>query len=311
MRIVFAGTPAFAVPALDALRVSGHEMVGVLSQPDRPVGRGRRMQAPLVALRARALGLPVLQPSRLDGDAISKIRSWAPDVMVVVAYGLILTPDLLTIPRHGCVNIHASVLPRWRGAAPIVRAIQAGDTDTGITIMRMDAGLDTGPMLLTGKLPIGPDETAGELERRLARLGADLIVEALQRLARDELAETPQPAAGTCYARKVETDDARLDWSRPADELARAVRAFNPRPAAWSEVDGERVRILRARALPDTVGGPPGMALSADADGLRVATGHGVLLVTELQRAGGRALPAATILRGWDVIGRRFGRPTS
>ncbi|MDE2148686.1 MAG: methionyl-tRNA formyltransferase [Gammaproteobacteria bacterium] len=306
MRLIFAGTPAFAVPALEALHAAGHRIAAVLTQPDQPAGRGRRPQPPPVARRGRMLGLAVLQPRRLDADAQAQLEGLAPEVIVVVAYGLMLPPTVLAIPPLGCLNIHASLLPRWRGAAPIARAIEAGDTATGITIMRMDQGLDTGPVLLAESVPIGATTTAGELHDVLAELGARLIVEALDGVADDRLAPRPQAQTGACYARKLSKDEARLDWRRPAAQLARGVRAFNPQPVAWSLLDGERVRIWRARALPQPAGAAPGTILGVDADGLRVATGDGVLLIDELQRQGGRALAASAAARGWSLSGRRF-----
>ena len=305
MRLVFAGTPDFAVPALDAL-AGRHEVAAVYSQPDRPAGRGRQLQPPPVARRARERGLALRQPARLDEAEIAALRALAPDALVVVAYGLILPPAVLAIPRLGCLNIHASLLPRWRGAAPIQRAILAGDRETGITIMRMDAGLDTGPMLLREALPIGDDATAGEVHDALAPLGARLVLRALDGLAAGTLAQTPQPAEGVSYAKKISKDDARLDWSRPAAELARAVRAFNPAPVAWTELGEERVRIHRAVAEDAAAGAAPGTVVTADAGGLRVACGAGVLRITELQRPGGRALPAGELVRSWALAGQRF-----
>jgi len=306
MRLVFAGTPEFAVPALDALHAAGHHIAAAFTQPDRPAGRGRKLQASPVALRAEALGIAVHKPPKLHAEAQALLRGLAPEAMVVVAYGLLLPQAVLDIPPRGCLNIHASILPRWRGAAPIARAVEAGDAETGITIMRMDAGLDTGPMLLVERLPLPPTMTAAALHDALAPLGGRLIVEALARLQRGELPEQPQPAEGMTYARKLSKEEARLDWSRPAVELARRVRAFNPAPVAWGELDGERIRFWDARATGEPAGAAPGSVLGAEAGGLRIACGHGCLLVTELQRPGGKALPAAQLLRGWDVAGKRF-----
>jgi methionyl-tRNA formyltransferase len=306
VRLLFAGTPEFAVPALDALHAAGHEIAAVLTQPDRPAGRGQRLTPSPVALRAQALGIPTHQPLRLDAEAQTRLRQLAPEAMVVVAYGLILPQAVLDIPRLGCINIHASLLPRWRGAAPIARAIEAGDTATGITIMRMDRGLDTGPMLLAEAVPISETTTAAQLHDSLAVLGGRLIVQALAQLQRGDLPEQTQPAEGATYARKLSKDEARVDWSQPAPLLARKIRAFNPAPVAWTELDGERIRIWNARALDQTVSAAPGTVLAADARGLGVACGESLLLVTELQRPGGRALPAAQLARGWDVAGRRF-----
>jgi methionyl-tRNA formyltransferase len=307
MRIVFAGTPDFAVAALDALVAAGHTVVAVHTQPDRPAGRGRQLQASPVAARAAALGLPLHKPERLTADEIATLVQQRADAMVVVAYGLILPAAALAAPRLGCFNIHASLLPRWRGAAPIQRAILAGDAQTGVTIMRMDAGLDTGPMLLQEAVPIGPAMTAGELHDALAPLGARLMVQALAGLAAGTLRETVQPAEGATYARKISKDEARLDWSQPALALERAVRAYHPAPMAWTELDGERVRILRARADSDSTAGPPGTVVAAAAGGIRVATGRGALLIGELQWPGGRPLSAQQAAAGRSLNARRFG----
>ncbi len=304
MKLVFAGTPEFAVPALDALVQAGHEIAAVYTQPERPAGRGRRLQATAVAERARALKLPLRTPDKFSADAITELKALAPEAMVVVAYGLILPQAVLDIPQHGCFNIHASLLPRWRGAAPIQRALLAGDAETGITIMKMDAGLDTGPMLLQEKTTVG-ERTAGELQQMLAPLGARLMVAALRLLERGALRETAQPQTGATYAKKISKDEARLDWSRPTLELARQVRAYNPAPVAWTELDGERLRIYRATALPQHNAQPPGAVLEA-AQHLTVATGDGALRIEQLQRAGGKPLPAADVLRGWTLLGKNF-----
>ncbi|MGQ0701346.1 MAG: methionyl-tRNA formyltransferase [Panacagrimonas sp.] len=291
MKLVFAGTPAFSVPALDALFDAGHDIVGVYTQPDRPAGRGQKLTPAAVAVRAQTLGLPVFKPERLRGvdAAQNELRALAPECMVVVAYGLILPQAVLDIPERGCINIHASLLPRWRGAAPIQRAVLAGDSETGVTIMRMDAGLDTGPMLLCESLPITPDVTAGELQERLSGLGARLIVEALHRLERDALPATVQPPEGATYASKLDKIEARLKWSLPAAELVRRVHGYNPMPGAWSELNGERIKLLRAAAYAGGASaGKPGLVVSNDETGLGVATGEGVLKILELQRPGGR-----------------------
>lgn len=306
MRLVFAGTPDFAVPALEAL-AARHEIVAIYSQPDRPAGRGRQLQPPPVARRANELKLPLRQPPKLDAAEIEALRALAPDAMVVVAYGLILPPAVLAVPRLGCFNIHASLLPRWRGAAPIARAILAGDGESGITIMRMDAGLDTGPMLRQEALPIGPDMTAAALHDALAPMGARLMAQVLDALAHGPLPETPQPQAGISYARKLAKDEARLDWSLPAAVLARAVRGYNPAPVAWTELGAERIRIFRARAeATETGAAAPGTIVAAGAEGIDVACGAGLLRITELQRPGGRALPAAELARSWPLAGQRF-----
>ena len=306
MRLVFAGTPEFSVAALNALHAAGHEIVGVYTQPDRPAGRGQKLTASPVAARAVALDLPVFKPEsfRKQPEAIDTLRELAPELMVVVAYGLILPQAVLDIPARGCLNIHASLLPRWRGAAPIQRAILAGDTETGTTIMQMDAGLDTGSMLLREALPIA-QKTAGELHDALAAQGARLIVEALARLEAGTLTATPQPAEGSTYAAKLSKDEARIDWSLSADAIARRIRAYNPVPVAWSELAGERIKFTRAQAVPGT--GAPGTVLSAGADGLKIATGEGALRIHEMQRPGGRVLPAAQVCKHWNITGRCFG----
>ena len=300
-RLVFAGTPEFSVPALDALLDAGHEIAGVYTQPDRPAGRGRRLTPSPVAMRAAALGVPVFKPEKFTAEAVAQLRDLQPEAMVVVAYGLLLPPAVLEIPVRGCFNIHASLLPRWRGAAPIQRAILAGDAETGITIMQMDAGLDTGAMLLCESIAIGPQQNAGELQSILSASGARMMVQALARL--DALVPQAQPATGESYARKIRKEEARLDWSRPAVELARAVRGYNPAPVAWTELDGERVMVHRAVAAA-TGGAVPGIILAVDAGGLTVACGDGSLRMTEFQRAGGKVMSAALAPHHW--IGRRF-----
>ena len=301
LRVVFAGTPAFAAVALEAL-APHHELLGVLTQPDRPAGRGRALQASPVKAAALARGLPVLQPLSLRGDApdtqaaLAQLAAWAPDVMVVVAYGLILPANVLAIPRLGCLNIHASLLPRWRGAAPIQRAIHAGDAETGVTIMQMDAGLDTGPMLLHRALPIGPTTVTGELHDALAQLGGELIVEALAGLESGTLRATPQPAEGVTYAAKLAKAEGVIDWQAPVAAIDRQIRAFNPWPAAQASWRGEPVKLLRSRVLSGRL--PPVDALPGSVLGLQdglieVAGRDGVLGLAELQRAGRRALPAA------------------
>jgi len=306
MKLIFAGTPDFAVPALAALHAAGHEILAVLTQPDRPAGRGRKLQASAIAAHAEQLGLPVYKFLKLDAEARAQIAALAPELMVVVAYGLILPQAALDIPKHGCLNIHASLLPRWRGAAPIARAVEAGDVETGITIMQMDAGLDTGPMLLREALAITPETTAATLHDQLAPLGGRLIVSAVQRIADGTLPATAQAADGATYAKKLSKEEAQIDWTRPAVELARRIRAFNPAPVAWAELGGERIRFWNARALNMPTQAVPGMVLSSDSNGLHLATGDGVLVVTELQKPGGRNLPANVICRDWDLVGQRF-----
>jgi len=292
LRLIFAGTPAFSVLALDALVEAGHEIVAVYTQPDRPAGRGQKLSASPVAQRAAALGLPTFKPEKLRGNeaALAEMRALAAECMVVVAYGLILPQAVLDIPVRGCLNIHASLLPRWRGAAPIQRAVLAGDRQTGVTIMQMDAGLDTGPMLLDEALPISADATSGDIHDALARLGARLIVQALDGIERNALPARPQPVEGATYASKLTKEEARLDWSLPAAELLRRVHGYNPMPGAWCEWNGERIKLLRAalEPVPDVEASEPGSVLTADERGLSIATSQGVLRIIEMQRPGGR-----------------------
>ncbi len=297
MRILFAGTPEFAATALKALAEAGHDIALTLTQPDRPAGRGLQPKPSAVKTLALELGLPVYQPAELKSEAARRPLAEAQaEVMVVAAYGLILPPAVLQIPRLGCVNIHASLLPRWRGAAPIQRAILAGDAETGITLMQMDAGLDTGPILSMARLPIAADETAGSLHDKLAALGAREVVRLLPRLAAGEVKAQPQDDARAVYAPKIGKDEARIDWRLPASVVDRVVRAFNPVPGAWTEWRGQVLKIWRAR--PAAGSGAPGTVLSATAEGLRVACGEGALTVLELQKAGGRRLSAAAFLAG-------------
>jgi methionyl-tRNA formyltransferase len=294
MKIVFAGTPAFAVPALRAA-ANRAEVVAVYTQPDRPAGRGREMQASPVKLEALQRGIPVLQPDNLRSQASrDALHALAPELMVVVAYGLILPRSILGIPEHGCWNVHASLLPRWRGAAPIQRAIEAGDTRTGVCLMQMEAGLDTGPVLLSQATDIGADETAGELHDRLAALGAQVLADGLGLLRATMLpVARPQAEDGVTHARKLEKSEARLDWAEPATLLANRVRAFNPWPMAEAQVAGERLRLHAAEALPLAHGASPGTLLHAGRNGIDVACGEGALRITRLQREGGRAISAA------------------
>ena len=297
MRIVFAGTPEFAVPSLRAAARKA-EIVAVYTQPDRPAGRGRDLQASPVKLAALELGFPVLQPDSLKSElSRDALRALQPDLMVVVAYGLLLPQAVLDIPEHGCWNVHASLLPRWRGAAPIQRAIEAGDSETGVCLMQMEKGLDTGPVLLSQRTPIGADETAGQLHDRLAELGAQVLSDGLGLLrAGMKPVARPQPDAGATYARKLEKSEARLDWSQPAPVLARKVRAFHPWPVAEAALAGERVRIHAAEAVDVAHDAAPGSVLQASRAGIDVACGEGALRITRLQREGGRALAATDYL---------------
>ena len=305
LRVAFAGTPEFARTALDAIASSRHPLVGVWTQPDRPAGRGRKLTPSSVKARALELGLPVHQPESLkSGEAQQAVHEARPDVMVVAAYGLILPAAVLTTPRFGCINIHASLLPRWRGAAPIQRAILAGDRDTGVSIMQMDSGLDTGDVLLERATPIGADDTAGTLHDRLAALGAAAVVEVLDHLA--SMKRVPQDDSAATYAAKLTKQEAHLDWRRPAAELARAVRAYNPWPMAYTLYAGEPLRLWRAVPLTQAANAEPGRVLAAGREGLDVATGDGVLRILELQPAGGRVQTAAAFANGRDLGDARF-----
>jgi len=312
LRVVFAGTPEFARVALERLHAAGFEIALVLTQPDRPAGRGMKLQASPVKQFALERSIPVSQPHslRLDGKypdeaaaAQVAIEAARADVMVVAAYGLILPQWVLDSFKHGCLNIHASLLPRWRGAAPIHRAIEAGDAETGVTIMQMDAGLDTGDMLLIERLPIAADATTASLHDQLATLGGRLIVQALELAAGGGLKPVPQPAAGVTYAHKIEKQEAAVDWSQAAELIARRVRAFNPFPGATTAWQGEAIKVWQC-SVADTVrssGQPPGTVLAADASGIVVQCGQGVLTLSELQRAGGKRLPAGEFLRGFTL----------
>jgi methionyl-tRNA formyltransferase len=318
MRAIFAGTPEFAAVALAALHAAGIEIPLVLTQPDRPAGRGMQLQASPVKQFALAHQIPVAQPTslRLDGrfpeqakQAHDLLRATAHDVMVVAAYGLILPPSVLAIPPLGCINIHASLLPRWRGAAPIHRAIEAGDAETGITIMQMDAGLDTGDMMLVSREPISPQDTTGELHDRLAALGGRLIVDALLRLAEGRLTRTPQPDEGVSYAAKISKDEAALDLRLPASTLLRRIHAFNPAPGASVQSGDSVLKIWRAERIAGS--GEPGLVLAVDARGVTVACGEDALLLTELQKPGGKRLPAANFLQGFSIEAGQRLQPAS
>jgi methionyl-tRNA formyltransferase len=297
--LVFMGTPDFAATILAALIDAGHHIRAVYTQPPRPSGRGHRLHPSPVQQLAERHGLPVRCPASLRDPVVqSEFAAIPADAAIVVAYGLLLPPPVLTAPRLGCINVHASLLPRWRGAAPIQRAILAGDTETGITIMRMDAGLDTGPILLREAIPIAPKETAGSLSERLAALGARLIVDALDGLARNAIAPRPQPSEGATYAAKLRRDESRLDWRRSVVELERQVRAFDPWPGAWFEGRGERLRVLAAEAIPGPAPAAPGTVLD---ERLSIACGEGVFRPLRLQRAGRAPLDTSTFLRGFAL----------
>jgi methionyl-tRNA formyltransferase len=297
MRIVFAGTPDFAVASL-AAAARQHEVVAVYTQPDRPAGRGRGLMPSPVKLDAIARGIPVFQPETLKTpEAQQQLRDLQPDLMIVVAYGLILPKAVLAIPTHGCWNVHASLLPRWRGAAPIQRAIEAGDAETGVCLMQMEAGLDTGPVLLRQHTAISDTDTGGQLHDRLAQMGAQVLSDGLG-LLRAGLKPVPQvqPEAGVTYAHKLDKAEARLDWSRDAAQLARTVRAFNPWPIAEASLAGERVRIHGAVAITDNLGKAPGTVIAASREGIDIACGQGALRLRVVQREGGKAITAADYL---------------
>jgi methionyl-tRNA formyltransferase len=308
VNLIFAGTPAFAVPALEALLRAGHAMRAVYTQPDRPAGRGRKLTAGPVKECAEKHGLEIRQPDKL-ADEENRLRADAPDAMIVIAYGLLLPASLLVIPRYGCINVHASLLPRWRGAAPIPRAIEAGDDVTGVSIMQMETGLDTGPVLAEARIPIHETDTARTLHDRLARLGAESLVTTLERLARGEIEPQAQDEARACYARKLRKDESLLDWSRSAQVLHRKVRALNPWPVASTTWQGKTLRIWEAvREVKNITPGAPGTIVHADAGGVQVRTGDGVLTLTRLQAEGGKILAAGDFLNGHRLAaGDRLG----
>ena len=306
MKLIFAGTPEFAAQALGAIVEASHEVVLVLTQPDRPAGRGMSLQPSPVKRLALEKGIEVFQPLSLkDAEAQAKIAAFGAEVMVVAAYGLILPQVVLDMPRFGCINIHASLLPRWRGAAPIQRALLAGDAETGVCIMQMEAGLDTGPVLLRGAFPIAADDTTASLHDRLAALGAKLVVEALAKLP---LPAETQPEAGITYAHKIEKAEAAIDWSKPAAELDRHIRAFNPFPGAQAQFGGQTVKLWRA--VPVVAAGPAGTILAVERTAVVIACGDGALAVSELQKAGGKRLPVQQFLAGHPLkVGDRFDLP--
>jgi methionyl-tRNA formyltransferase len=307
LRIVFAGTPDFAVPTLQALIESEHQVRAVYTQPDRPAGRGRRVAASPVKSLALEHQLPVYQPVSLK-EEVERLAGLAPDVMVVVAYGLILPRAVLEIPAYGCVNVHASLLPRWRGAAPIQRAIEAGDEQTGVTIMQMDAGLDTGDILATRATPINDSDTAQSLHDRLARMGPGALLEVLEQLPQGSARRVPQDDARATYAAKLSKREARIDWRRPADEIARRIRAFNPWPVATTEYHGVTVRLWEACVVMEPPQGDPGQVLAVDASAIWIAAGQGRVGIQRLQAAGGKAQPAADFANGYRIqAGDMFG----
>ena len=310
LRVIFAGTPEFAAEHLDGLLSAGHLVCAVLTQPDRRAGRGKRLQPSPVKARALAAGLPVLQPDSLgSSDIQSQLAALEADVMVVVAYGLLLPQAVLDIPRHGCLNVHASLLPRWRGAAPIQRAIEAGDAESGITIMQMTAGLDTGPMLRQLRWSLDAHETAGTLQARMAEAGPLALQSVLASLPEQLANAQPQNDGLATYASKIKKTECQLDWQRDAQTLCRQIRAFNPAPVCFSFLDGERIKFWQAEEADTPEPQPPGTILAATDEGITVACGAGALQVTQLQFPGARPLPCAEIMRGRSSAlapGQRF-----
>ena len=313
MRVAFAGTPEFALPALAALR-QHHEIVGVLTQPDRPSGRGRRLTSSPVKDAAIAAGLPLAQPLTLKDDAACvELASWRPEVLVVVAYGLLVPLAVLSLPRLGCINLHASLLPRWRGAAPVERAILAGDASTGVSIMQLDTGLDTGPVLLARRIPISRTDTGGSLRAELAVIGAEALIETLPGVAAGTLIAHPQAREGVTYAARIEKAEARIDFGRDALEIERQVRAFNPEPVAETRLDGEQLRIFAARALDEFENEPApkntdhGAIISVQDGSMIVLCGRGRLAVTEVQRPGRRPVSVRDLSHSVALTGRRLG----
>jgi len=308
LRVIFAGTPEFSVYPLKALLESEHEVIAVYTQPDRPAGRGRQLKPSPVKQVAVEADIAVYQPNNFKAEAdLLALEALQADVMVVVAYGLILPQRVLDAPRYGCLNIHASILPRWRGAAPIQRAIQAGDSQTGVTIMQMEAGLDTGPMLYKAIIDIGENETGGQLHDRLAPLGATALMHTLNLLVAGQLTPEIQNDAQANYAHKLEKAEAQIDWSRPASSLVKMIQAFNPWPVAFTQLVGKTLRIWDARLIDKNSDASAGTVVAASAEGIDVATGDGLLRITQLQPQGKRAMSARDFLNAHDINGQCFG----
>ena len=308
MNLIFAGTPQFAVPALEALLRAGHTVRAVYTQPDRPAGRGRKLATSPVKQCAQTHGIEIRQPEKISGEE-KILRDDAPEAMIVIAYGLLLPPAVLASPRHGCINVHASLLPRWRGPAPIPRAIEAGDTVTGVSIMQMEAGLDTGPVLAEARTPVHETDTAQTLHDRLAQLGAETLIATLERLARGAITPQSQDPSGACYARKLRKEESPLDWTQPAMVLHRKIRALNPWPVASTTWRGKTLRLWEVGPLEARrAAGAPGAIVQADTAGIRVQTGDGVLTLTRLQAEGGKILAAGDFLNGHKLkAGDRLG----
>ena len=308
MKIIFAGTPEFALPVLQVLLDGSHELVAVYTRPDRPSGRGQRLTESPVKRLASRFAIPVCQPGTLrDRDAQAAVDAFKADLMIVVAYGLILPPAVLTMPRLGCINVHASLLPRWRGAAPIQRAILAGDRETGVCLMQMEAGLDTGPVLASAACPIEPDDTGGRLHDRLSVMGAQLLKENLDRYARGELDPREQDDSQASYADKLEKAEAMIDWTMSAEQIARQVRAFNPWPVAETRYSGRQLRVWEARPVSISTQQPPGMVLGAGKSGIDVACGVGALRILAVQLAGARQVSSIDFINAHPLAGVRFG----
>lgn len=299
MKLVFAGTPEFAAQHLGGLITAGHSIVGVYSQPDRPAGRGQRLHESPVKTLAKLHDLPVFQPQDFKSDTSrQQLAALQPDLMIVVAYGLLLPQSVLDIPRLGCINVHASLLPRWRGAAPIQRAIEAGDSQSGVGIMQMEAGLDTGPVLLESRIDLAVDETGASLHDKLARLGTDSLLACLQHFEHYADQAKPQDDSASCYARKLTKAEAEIDWSQPGQQIERRIRAFNPFPVAFTRLQGDIIKIWHAEFDPTPTDAAPGTLLDATRDGLLIATGNGCIRLLRLQPPGSRAMAIQDFLNG-------------